>query len=106
MKARYQPLTAAGRSTQTRGSPITTTAAPTKSAMPQLSSPASSAPAIGSAACSDALLRRDSWLTQQKGRRNPAAFRFVRMASLLRRLLPRRFERAGVMDLGDLVVGE
>ena len=43
-----------------------------------------------------------------KGRRKPAALFCVRedKRGLFGRLLPRRVERAGIVDLGDLVVGE
>src|SRR5882724_8831959 len=44
----------------------------------------------------------------EKGRREPAAFRHFQReeGGLLRRLLSRRVERAGIVDLGDLVIGE
>ena len=43
----------------------------------------------------------------KKGRRKPAAFVFQKTRrGLFGRLLPRRIERAGIVDLGDLVVGE
>jgi hypothetical protein len=41
-----------------------------------------------------------------KGRRNPAAFVFGVQAGLFGRLLPRRVERAGIVDFGDLVIAE
>jgi hypothetical protein len=43
----------------------------------------------------------------KKSRRKPAAFVFQRTRrGLFGRLLPRRVERAGIVDFGDLVVGE
>ena len=45
-------------------------------------------------------------LQTAKGRRKPAAFVFGVQAGLFGRLLPRRVERAGIVDLRHLVVGE
>jgi hypothetical protein len=54
--------------------------------------------------------RSNSWALAshiEKGRRNPAAFGIPEYkAGLFGRLLPRRIERAGIVDLGDLVIAE
>ena len=48
----------------------------------------------------------ESGIPHGKGRRNPAAFGISDKWGLFRRLLPRRVERAGIVDFGHLVIGE